>query len=94
MKRRSSSLRSMPVTRDSQHSLYIEIASLQMARSRHQKIRDSLLVQLRKAEEQMALADQQIAAIKARLDALNADPGHVGSADDELGDDQPFVFDY
>lgn len=104
--RRSSSLRSrplssMPVDRNNLHGLYIEIASLQMAASRHQNVRDSLLVQLRRSEEAIANSEREIAILEKEIRRLRdqsptsrttrskSSPSDAGSPDD-----QGFVFDY
>lgn len=105
--RRSSALRSrplssMPVDRNNLHGLYIEIASLQMAASRHQNVRDSLLVQLRRSEEAIANAERDIATLQAQIDRLRGDAptakakkrSNASTTDSSDADDQGFVFDY
>lgn len=70
--RRSSALRgkplsSMPVNRENIHSLYIEIASLQMTRARHEKVREALAQQVRRSEEAILEAEQAITHLLERI---------------------------
>ena len=107
--RRAASLRSrapssMPVDDSNLHSLYIEVANLQMARSRQEKIRKALLTQVRRSDEAIAqaireieLVEQKIAAIERRK--TSASSHHKGQPKETTSDGteptgQGFVFDY
>jgi hypothetical protein len=63
----SKPLSSMPVQRDNIHTLYIEIASLQMTRARHEKVRDALLEQVRRSEEAILEAENGITRLLERI---------------------------
>ena len=74
--RRHSSARSRPMssipTRDhAAHSVYVELANLQMARSRYVTIRDSLSAQLAHCEDEIAHTDARIATLMAQLQPVD-----------------------
>lgn len=57
----------MPQGEAQTHSLYMEIANLQMTRARQVKIRDALLAQIANCEDEIDLAEARTAALMARI---------------------------
>lgn len=96
---KSSRLSSMPVDKSNVHSLYIELASLQMACSRHEKIIEALHTQLRRAEEAIQQSKAEMDRIQEQIQAVeaprrrSAKPGSTPSNEGEKSD-SGFVFDY
>lgn len=71
--RRSSQLRSKPISTmppsqsgGGEHAIYTQIASLQVAKARQQKIRDSLLDQVAQCDEAIARAEDEIRELMNR----------------------------
>ncbi len=104
--KRSSGLRSSvpssrPVDRSNIHSLYIEIANLQMVRSRQKTIRQSLMTQVRRAEDAIEQAEREIAELEQRIDRLEGrsarrSGGGEGDGEASSGAEggEGFIFDY
>jgi hypothetical protein len=102
--RRSSALRgkplsSMPVNRDNIHSLYIEIASLQMTRARHEKVREALAQQVRRSEEAILEAEQGITILLERIALAEGarerlTPHAVRTESASAGSKNNFLYDY
>lgn len=69
---RSRPLSSMPATSTGTHGLYTQLASLQMGKARQEKIRDALLEQVARCEDEIARVEVETDRLKARIDAIDA----------------------
>ncbi len=59
----------IPQTGAGVHSLYVEMANLQMSKARQEKIRDALLEQVRRCEAEIARVDTRCEELQADIDA-------------------------
>ena len=106
--RRSSQLRSKPISTmpasqsgDNEHTIYTQIASLQIAKARQQKIKDSLLDQVAQCDEAIARAEQEVAQLmeRAGIESVPKDGRRQAAStsaqrDDEPDDSDPSDFHY
>jgi len=66
---------SLDASRDGQsHEVYVEIANLQMAKARQQRIRDSLQRQVDSCEKEIASIEEKIQALYERAGLEPTDP--------------------
>lgn len=95
---RSKSLSTMPTSDGETHQLYLEIASLQMAKARQERIRDSLQQQVDEARRQIANArdrtDELLDRARQREKRSGAEAGRPDGADDADDADEPDTFEY
>ncbi len=71
---RSKPLSTMPMTSTGTHGLYTQLASLQMSKTRQEKIREALLEQIARCEEEIARVEVETNMIRARIDQLDGRP--------------------
>jgi hypothetical protein len=69
---RSKPLSTMPATSTGTHGLYTQLASLQMSKARQEKIREALLEQVARCEDEIARVDIETQRLKERIDAIDA----------------------
>jgi hypothetical protein len=68
----SKPISTMPATSTGTHGLYTQLASLQMSKARQEKIREALLEQIARCEDEIARVDVETARIKQRIDLMDA----------------------
>lgn len=61
----------MPARAEQVHSLYVEIANLQMAKARQQKIKEALLSQIANCDSEIQHVDRVTAELRAKIDSID-----------------------
>lgn len=98
----SRSLSTMPKSDGETHQLYLEIASIQMAKARQERIEDSLQQQVDECRRQISQARQRTDELlrEARkregreAESENKDAPEAESRADQTSDDEPDTFEY
>ena len=83
----------MPRGQASTHTIYLEIASLQMTRARQIKIRDALLAQVEGCDEEIALTERRTRELLAQIEQIEgrAQPAAPAPAAPRRRDEAPTV---
>jgi uncharacterized coiled-coil protein SlyX len=86
---RSKSLSTMPTGHGGTHQMYLEIASLQMAKARQERIRDSLRQQVDEAQRQITNARHRTSQLLAQIEDSQASSDRADETEETTTSGEP-----